>query len=129
MPRFLSLGSAMRLARAVALCCCSRRGVPEKIRRIVHIDTGSEPRVVHEPVEAAPVQVGEDAFTSALTQLILDMRMDVAFRETEAADARGRVRSRTLLVSSKGLADSGTSGSSPNRCTRASARRGECLTW
>ncbi|SEK38498.1 A nuclease family of the HNH/ENDO VII superfamily with conserved AHH [Stigmatella aurantiaca] len=38
--------------------------------------------------------------------------MDVAFRETDAADQRGWVRSRTLLASSRGLADSG-SGSSP----------------
>ncbi|GMU04823.1 hypothetical protein ASNO1_10750 [Corallococcus caeni] len=79
---------------------------------MVHLDTGNGQRVIHAPVEVAPVQVGEDAFTSALTQLILDLRMDVAFRETEAADARGWVRSGTLLASSGGLADSG-SGSSP----------------
>ncbi|MFP2895991.1 hypothetical protein [Corallococcus sp. 4LFB] len=56
---------------------------------MVHLDTGNGQRVVHEAVEVPPVQVGEDAFTSALTQLLLDLRMDVAFRETEAADARG----------------------------------------
>ncbi|NOK13161.1 AHH domain-containing protein [Corallococcus exercitus] len=80
--------------------------------RVVHLDAGNGQRVVHEAVEVAPVQVSKDAFTSALTQLLLDMRMDVAFREAEAADARGWVRSGTLLASSKGLADSG-SGSSP----------------
>ncbi|NOK17300.1 AHH domain-containing protein [Corallococcus carmarthensis] len=80
--------------------------------RVVHLDNGNGQRIAHTPVEAAPVRVSEDAFTSALTQLILDLRMDVAFREAEAADARGWVRSRTLLASSEGLADSG-SGSSP----------------
>ncbi|RKH61843.1 AHH domain-containing protein [Corallococcus aberystwythensis] len=80
--------------------------------RVVHLDTGNGQRVVHEPVEVTPVHVGEDAFTSALTQLILDLRMDVVFREADAADARGWVRSRTLLASSEGLADSG-SGSTP----------------
>ncbi len=63
-------------------------------------------------VDVDPVEVSEVEFKSALTQLILDLRMDVAFREAEAADERGWVRSRTLLASSAGLADSG-SGSSP----------------
>ncbi|RKH61851.1 AHH domain-containing protein [Corallococcus aberystwythensis] len=99
----------MRLARAVSLLLLATGCATS---RVVHLDTGNGQRVVHAPVEVAPVQVGEDAFTSALTQLILDLRLDVAFRETEAADARGWVRSRTLLASSGGLADSG-SGSSP----------------
>ncbi|RKG80256.1 hypothetical protein D7W79_08365 [Corallococcus exercitus] len=98
----------MRLGVAVFLLLLSGCATS----RVVHIDTGNGQRVVHEAEEVAPVQVSEDAFTSALTQLILDMRMDVAFREAEAADARGWVRSRTLLASSAGLADSG-SGSSP----------------
>ncbi|WP_233591500.1 MULTISPECIES: AHH domain-containing protein [unclassified Corallococcus] len=67
--------------------------------RVVHVDTGNGQRVVHESVDVEPVQVSEDAFKSALTQLILDMRMEVAFREAEAADERGWVRSRALLAS------------------------------
>ncbi|MBN8229408.1 AHH domain-containing protein [Corallococcus macrosporus] len=78
-------------------------------RVVVHLETGNGQRIVHDAVEMAPVQVDEDAFTSALTQLILDLRMDVALRETEAADARGWVRSRTLLASSGGIADDGLS--------------------
>ncbi|NTX53496.1 AHH domain-containing protein [Myxococcus sp. CA039A] len=80
--------------------------------RVVQIDAGNGQRVIHKSVDVDPVEVNEEEFKSALTQLILDLRMDVAFREAEAADERGWVRSRTLLASSNGLADSG-SGSSP----------------
>jgi hypothetical protein len=80
--------------------------------RVVHLDTGQGEPVTYTPVDVNPVKVSEDEFKAALTQLILDMRLDVAFRETEEADERGWVRSRTLLASSKGLVDSG-SGSSP----------------
>ncbi|MDC0707676.1 AHH domain-containing protein [Stigmatella sp. ncwal1] len=80
--------------------------------RVVHVDVGDGRQEVHESVEVDPVRVREDEFKAALTQLILDVRMDVAFREMDAADQRGWVRSRTLLASSRGIADSG-SGSSP----------------
>jgi hypothetical protein len=80
--------------------------------RVVHLDTGQGEPVTYTPVDVASVEVSEVEFKAALTQLILDMRLDVAFRETEEADERGWVRSRTLLASSKGLVDSG-SGSSP----------------
>lgn len=68
--------------------------------------------MVHESVAVDPVRVSEDEFKAALTQLILDVRMDVAFRETDALDQRGWVRSRTLLASSRARANSGA-GSSP----------------
>jgi len=80
--------------------------------RVVHLDTGGGKQIAYNSVEVEPVEFSEDEFRSALTQLILDMRMDVAFRELDEADQRGWVRSRTLLASSKGLADSG-SGTSP----------------
>ncbi|RKG63794.1 hypothetical protein D7V80_29355 [Corallococcus sp. CA054B] len=116
----------MRLAGAVTLLLLLATGCAT--RRVVHIDTGSGPRVIHEPVEVAPVQVSEDAFRSALTQLILDMRMDVAFRETEAADARGWVRSRTLLASSEGLTDSGSRSSPESLYARLCPDADDCLT-
>ncbi|MBZ4373656.1 AHH domain-containing protein [Corallococcus sp. AS-1-6] len=81
--------------------------------RVVHVDVGAGRQVVHESLDVDLVRVGEDDFKAALTRLILDMRMDVAFRETDAADQRGWVRSRALLASSKGFADPG-SGSSPD---------------
>ncbi|RKH71470.1 hypothetical protein D7X96_08110 [Corallococcus interemptor] len=115
----------MKLAGAVSLLLLLATGCAT--RRVVHIDTGSGQRVVHEPVEAAPVQVGEDAFRSALTRLILDMRMDVTFRETEAADARGWVRSRTLLASSEGLADSGSRSSPESLYARLCPEAEDCL--
>ena len=96
--------------------------------RVVHIDVGNGQRVVHESVEVDPVQVGEDEFKAALTQLLLDMRMDVAFRETDAADRRGWVRSRSLLASSKGLADPGAGAAPESLYSRICPDGDECLT-
>jgi hypothetical protein len=84
--------------------------------------------VRHESAEVDPVRVSEDEFKAALTQLLLDVRMDVAFRETDAADQRGWVRARTLLASSRGIADSG-SGSSPEPLhARICPDGNDCLT-
>ncbi|MGE6758277.1 AHH domain-containing protein [Corallococcus interemptor] len=96
--------------------------------RVVHLDVGNGRQVVHASVKVDPVQVSEDAFKAALTQLLLDMRMDVAFREADEADQRGWVRSRTLLASSKGLADSGDGGSPESLYERLCPDGDECLT-
>lgn len=96
--------------------------------RVVHLDVGDGRQVVHASVDVDPVQVGEDAFKSALTQLILTLRMDVAFRETDAADPRGWARARTLLASSKGLADSGTEGTPEALYARICPDPNDCLT-
>ncbi|WP_443094068.1 AHH domain-containing protein [Myxococcus landrumensis] len=96
--------------------------------RVVHIDVGGGRQVVHESVEVEPVEVSEEEFKSALTRLILDLRMDVAFREADAADQRGWVRSRTLLASSNGLADSGTGASLESLSSRICLDGDECLT-
>ncbi|WP_232537647.1 AHH domain-containing protein [Cystobacter fuscus] len=72
--------------------------------------------------------MSEAEFKVALTQLLLDMRMDVAFREIEEADERGWVRSRTLLASSKGLADSGLGSSPESLYTRICPDTDDCLT-
>ncbi|WP_370452629.1 AHH domain-containing protein [Corallococcus sp. CA054B] len=96
--------------------------------RVVHVEVGDGRQVVHESLDVDPVQVSEDAFKAALARLILDMRMDVAFRETDAADQRGWVRSRALLASAKGLADPG-SGSSPEALSARICPDGDdCLT-
>ncbi|WP_224373052.1 AHH domain-containing protein [Hyalangium versicolor] len=113
--RFIALVSVLLLAAGCAT------------PRVVHIDTGNGQEVVHESVDVAPVKVSDEEFKSALTQLILDLRMDVAFRETEEADKLGWVRSRRLLASSKGLADPG-SGSSPESLhARICPDADECL--
>ena len=96
--------------------------------RVVHIDAGNGQRLVHESVVVDPVEVSEDEFKSALTRLILDMRMDVAFRAAEAADEREWVRSRTLLASSKGLADSGSGSSPESLYARICPDADDCLT-
>ncbi|TSC25925.1 AHH domain-containing protein [Corallococcus sp. Z5C101001] len=96
--------------------------------RVVQIDTGSGQRVIHKSVDVDPVEVNEVEFKAALTQLILDMRMDVAFRAAEEADERGWVRSRSLLASSNGLADPGASGSPESLCARICPDGDECLT-
>ncbi|MCY1031623.1 AHH domain-containing protein [Corallococcus sp. BB11-1] len=95
--------------------------------RVVHLDAGDGRQVLHESVEVDPVQVGEDEFKLALTQLILDLRMDVAFREMDAADARGWARSRTLLASSKGLADSGADAPPESLYARICPDPNDCL--
>ncbi|CAM4507175.1 MULTISPECIES: AHH domain-containing protein [Myxococcus] len=96
--------------------------------RIVNIDAGNGQRVVHESVDVDPVEVSEGEFKSVLTRLILDMRMDVAFRAAEAADERGWVRSRALIASSKGLADSGSGSSPESLYARICPDADDCLT-
>ncbi|NRD45900.1 AHH domain-containing protein [Corallococcus exiguus] len=96
--------------------------------RVVHVDVGDGRQVVHESLDVDPVQVSEAEFKAALTQLILDMRMDVAFRETDAADQRGWVRSRALLASSKGLADAGSGSSPESLYARICPDGDDCLT-
>ncbi|MFY0575490.1 AHH domain-containing protein [Cystobacter fuscus] len=96
--------------------------------RVVHIDDGNGQRVLHESVEVDPVEVSEDEFKAALTRIILDMRMDVAFRENDEADQRGWVRSRTLLASSKGITDSGVQNSPESLYARICPDADDCLT-
>ncbi|RKG56246.1 hypothetical protein D7X30_24920 [Corallococcus sp. AB011P] len=96
--------------------------------RVVHLDVGDGRQVVHESRDMDPVQVSENAFEAALTQLILDMRMDVAFREMDAADQRGWVRSRSLLASSKGLPNSGAGASPESLYSRICPDGDDCLT-
>ncbi|NNB88672.1 SitA5 family polymorphic toxin [Corallococcus exiguus] len=115
----------MRLVGAVALLflvggCATTR--------VVHVDVGDGRQVVHESLDVDPVQVGEAEFKAALTQLLLDMRMDVAFRETDAADQRGWVRSRALLASAKGLADAGSVSSPESLYARICPDGDDCLT-
>ncbi|WAM23340.1 AHH domain-containing protein [Myxococcus sp. NMCA1] len=115
----------MRLVSVVSLLLLSAGCATT---RIVNIDAGNGQRVVHESVDVDPVEVSEDEFKSALTRLILDMRMDVAFRAAEVADEREWVRSRTLLASSKGLADSGSGSSPESLYARICPDADDCLT-
>nr|WP_227027504.1 AHH domain-containing protein [Corallococcus soli] len=55
------------------------------------------------------------------------MRMDVTFREADAADPRGQVRSRTLLASSKGIANSEADGTPESFYARICPEPDDCL--
>jgi hypothetical protein len=118
------LGSVRLIAVAVLLLSVSGCAVT----RVVQIDAGNGERVIHRSVDVDPVEVSEAEFRSAFTRLLLDMRMDVAFREAEAADARGWGRARTLLASSKGLADSGSGSPPASLYARICPDGAECLT-
>ncbi|WNG16354.1 AHH domain-containing protein [Cystobacter fuscus] len=96
--------------------------------RVVHLDTGHGEPITYTSVGVDPVEVSEAEFKVALTRLLLDMRMDVAFREIEEADERGWVRSRTLLASSMGLADSGVQSSPESLYARICPDADDCLT-
>lgn len=113
----------MRLVGAVALLLAVGCATP----RIVHLDTGRGAPVTYAAAEVEPVEVSEDEFKAALAQLVLDMRLDVALRELDEADQRGWVRSRTLLASSTGLADSGSGASPESLYARICPDADDCL--
>ncbi|WP_254380389.1 SitA5 family polymorphic toxin, partial [Corallococcus exiguus] len=61
---------------------------------VVNLDTGQGRRIAYTPVETKPVRIDEDAFRDAVTQLVLELKLDVAVRE----DGR-----RSLLASAGGI--------------------------
>jgi hypothetical protein len=75
----------MRLGGVVGLLLVVGCATP----RVVHLDTGRGAPVTYTAAEVEPVEVSEDEFKAALMQLVLDMRLDVAFREADEADQRG----------------------------------------
>ena len=113
----------MRLAGVVGLLLISGCATT----RVVHIDVGNGQRITHKSVEVEPVEVTEEEFRSALTQLVLDMRLDVAFHEVDEADQRGWARSRTLLASSKGIVDSVAASSPESLYARICPNADDCL--
>ncbi|MGE6760312.1 AHH domain-containing protein [Corallococcus interemptor] len=113
----------MRLAGVIALLLLAGCATP----RVVHIDAGRGSRLIHKSIDVEPVEVGEAAFKRALTQLLLDLRMDVAFRETDEADRQGWARSKTLLASSNGIVDSGAGHSLESLYSRICPDADDCL--
>ncbi|QDE72036.1 hypothetical protein BHS09_36455 [Myxococcus xanthus] len=87
--------------------------------RVVHLHTGRGEPIAFTPVESDPVEIGNDAFKRAVAQLVLDMRLDVAFREVEE-DGR-----RSLLASSGGLVDGAQGRSVPSAYERICQRQDE----
>ncbi|NMO19568.1 AHH domain-containing protein [Pyxidicoccus fallax] len=92
--------------------------------RVVHLDTGQGPPIVYTPPESEPVEVDEAEFKDAITRLVLDMRLDVAFQET-GQDAR-----RTLLASTGAVIDGSGERTVPPTYERICQRQSdpdECL--
>lgn len=87
--------------------------------RVVHLHTGGGEPIAFTPVESDPVEIGKDEFKRAVAQLVLDMRLDVAFREVEEA---GR---RSLLASSEGFVDGAQGRSLPSAYERICQRQDE----
>ncbi|QDE97113.1 AHH domain-containing protein [Myxococcus xanthus] len=87
--------------------------------RVVHLHTGGGDPITFTPVESDPVEIGKDEFKRAVAQLVLDMRLDVAFREVEE-DGR-----HSLLASSEGLVDGAQGRSVPSAYERICQRQDE----
>ncbi|QDE84464.1 AHH domain-containing protein [Myxococcus xanthus] len=87
--------------------------------RVVHLNTGRGEPIAFTPVESDPVEIGKDEFKRAVAQLVLDMRLDVAFREVEE-DGR-----RSLLASSGGLVDGVQGRPAPSAYERICQRQDE----
>ncbi|RKH48205.1 hypothetical protein D7Y23_20590 [Corallococcus sp. AB050B] len=49
--------------------------------RVVNLDTGRGRPIAYTPVETRPVRMDEEAFKDAVTQLVLELKLDVALRE------------------------------------------------
>ncbi|MBL0692971.1 AHH domain-containing protein [Comamonas sp. JC664] len=85
----------------------------------MHLNTGLGEPIAFTPVESDPVEIGKEEFKRAVAQLVLDMRLDVAFREVEE-DGR-----RSLLASSEGLVDGARGRSGPSAYERICQRQDE----
>lgn len=96
--------------------------------RVVNLDAGHGKRITYTPMEVAPVEVEEDDFQRALSELLLALKLEVAFREADAADQQGWVRSGALLASSKGIVDSSVENSPASLYSRICPVRDSCLT-
>ena len=105
--RFRALAALLMLATGCATA------------RVVHLDTGMGAPIVYAPTESAPVEIGEEAFKSALIRLVLDMKLNVALNEVEQ-DGR-----RSLLASAGGLVDGARGRTVPPAYERLCARQGE----
>ncbi|RYZ42359.1 MAG: hypothetical protein EOO71_08140 [Myxococcaceae bacterium] len=87
--------------------------------RVVNLDTGQGKPIVYTPVETAPVKVDEEAFKNAVTRLILEMKLEVAFQEAEP-EAR-----YSLLASSGGIVGGARGRPASGADERLCQRQGE----
>ncbi|RKG63511.1 hypothetical protein D7V80_30375 [Corallococcus sp. CA054B] len=80
--------------------------------RVVNLNSGQGKVTTYTPVESDPVEIDKEAFTSAVTQLVLDMKLDVAFKEVEQGDRL------SLLASSGGIVEGAQGSSVPSSYER-----------
>ncbi|QAT85996.1 putative lipoprotein [Corallococcus coralloides] len=85
--------------------------------RVVNLNTGYGKTISYTPLESDPVEIGRDAFKQAVTQLVLDMKLDVAFKEVERDDRR------SLLASSGGVVDGAQGRAVPSAYERICQRQ------
>ncbi|MFY1829498.1 AHH domain-containing protein [Myxococcus fulvus] len=92
--------------------------------RVVRLDIGHGETISYTPVESDPVEIDEDTFKRAVTQLVLDTKLDVVFREVEQDNGR------SLLASSAGVVEGAQGRTSPSAYARICQRQeepGSCL--
>lgn len=93
--------------------------------RVVNLDTGQGPPIIYTPIESDPVEISEEAFKSAVTQLVLDLKLNVALNESERDDPR------SFLASKEGIVDGAQGRTVPPSYERICQRQSEpdsCLT-
>ncbi len=86
--------------------------------RVVNLDTGQGTPLVYTPVESAPVELDEEAFKSAVAQLVLDLKLEV-LREESSRDDR-----LSLLASASGLVDGARGRTVPPSYARLCQQQG-----
>lgn len=92
--------------------------------RVVHLDAGQGTAIAFTPVESEPVEIGEEEFKAAVTQLVLDLKLNVALNETE------REEGRSLLAATGSLVDGAQGRNTPSTYERICQRQNapdDCL--
>ncbi|WNG42860.1 hypothetical protein F0U60_01185 [Archangium minus] len=87
--------------------------------RVVNLDTGKGAPIVYTPVESDPVEISEEAFKNAVTQLVLDLKLNVALNEAE------RDEGRSLLASAGGIVDGAQGRMVPSSYERICQRQSD----
>jgi A nuclease family of the HNH/ENDO VII superfamily with conserved AHH len=92
--------------------------------RVVNLDIGQGSPIVYTPVDSDPVEITDEEFKNAVTQLVLDLELNVALNEFERDD------SRSLLASAGEIVDGAQGRTVPPSYERICQRQsdpGGCL--
>ncbi len=80
--------------------------------RRVKLDTGHGPPIVYAPPESEQIEIDEEAFKSAVLQLVLDLKLDVSNQRFE------EVAPHSLLASVGGVIDDAQAHRPPSTSER-----------